>query len=366
MSPYSTSLKDKDVACRFFSATKNSTTGSLPSTFDVKIVEVGPRDGLQNESQAISVQDKLQLIHRLQTAGLQNLEVGAFVSPKWVPQMADSDKIVQYLAQERQQQLDHNNNDNSNNNATSNYSVLVPNRKGLESALQYHEAIDEIAIFAAASEAFSQRNINSTIQESMERFQTVMDGLKEFSYSLIGGTQQERPPIRVRGYVSTVIACPYQGNIAPTQVAKVVEQLLDLGCYEISLGDTIGVGTPGTVRNMLEEVTKVVDRPEQLALHFHDTYGQALANILAGMEQFGIYTIDSSVAGLGGCPYAKGASGNVATEDVVYMLEGMGLSTGVNLPALVDAGECICKVLNDRRNGSKVAQAFRGLSDCPS
>lgn len=163
-----------------------------------------------------------------------------------------------------------------------------------------------------------------------------------------------------------MIACPYQGNIAPIQVAKVVEQLLNLGCDEISLGDTTGVGTPGTVRKMLEEVTTVVDKPEQLALHFHDTYGQALANILAGMEQFGIYTIDSSVAGLGGCPYAKGASGNVATEDVVYMLEGMGLSTGVNLPILIDAGEYICKVLNDRKNESKVAQALKGHSNCPS
>jgi hydroxymethylglutaryl-CoA lyase len=311
---------------------------------DVKIVEVGPRDGLQNEAHPISVEQKLKLIRRLQNAGLRNLEVGAFVSPQWVPQMADSDQILQELAKERK--FDKNN---------AKYSVLVPNQKGLESALQYHEAIDEIAIFAAASEAFSQRNINSTIKESMDRFRNVIRHLHAFNSS----TRSDQPPIRVRGYVSTVIACPYQGSTSPVQVARVVEQLLELGCYEISLGDTIGVGTPGTVKNMLQEVVGVAS-PKQLAMHFHDTYGQALANILAGMDNFDIYTIDSSVAGLGGCPYAKGASGNVATEDVVYMLEGMGMSTGIDLQTLVDAGMYVCHVLGDRPNGSKVSMAYKG------
>ncbi|KAG7353564.1 3-hydroxy-3-methylglutaryl-CoA lyase [Nitzschia inconspicua] len=325
-----------------------STRQSLYPCPDIKIVEVGPRDGLQNETQLIPVEQKLHLIHRLQKAGIGNLEVGAFVSPKWVPQMADSDKIVQQLGKERQ--LDP--------STKSKYSVLVPNQRGLESALEHHQGIDEISIFAAASESFSQRNINSTIQESMERFKDVIQHLKDFN-----DANDTRSPVRVRGYVSTVITCPYQGSIAPTQVAKVVELLRDLGCYEISLGDTTGVGTPGTVKNMLQEVVNVVPA-DQLAMHFHDTYGQALANILVGLEQFSIHTIDSSVAGLGGCPYAEGASGNVATEDVVYMLEGMGLSTGINLPTLVEAGEYICQVLNNRRNGSKVALAYKGKENC--
>jgi hydroxymethylglutaryl-CoA lyase len=342
-----TRLPAPSVGSAFISESNiRSYSSSIPSSVvDVKIVEVGPRDGLQNEVHPISVEQKLQLIRRLQHAGIRNLEVGAFVSPQWVPQMANSDQILKELAKEQK----------FNKKTKVKYSVLVPNRKGLESALHYHEVIDEIAIFAAASEAFSQRNINSTIQESMHRFQDVIRHLQEFNSS----TRSDQTPIRVRGYVSTVIACPYQGSISPAQVARVVEQLLDLGCYEISLGDTIGVGTPGTVKNMLKQVVGVAT-PNQLAMHFHDTYGQALANILAGMEHFEIYTVDSSVAGLGGCPYAKGASGNVATEDVVYMLEGMGISTGIDLQSLVDAGMYVCQALGDRPNGSKVSLAFKG------
>jgi hydroxymethylglutaryl-CoA lyase len=332
------------VDSQFVQARIRSYSSSPSSVVDVKIVEVGPRDGLQNEAYPISVEQKLQLIRRLQNAGLQNLEVGAFVSPKWVPQMADSVQILQELS--KKQKVD---------TKKVKYSVLVPNRKGLESALQNHEAIDEIAIFTAASEAFSQQNINSTIQESMNRFQAVIRHLHEFNNT----TRSDKSPIRLRGYVSTVIACPYQGIIAPAQVARVVEQLLDLGCYEISLGDTIGVGTPGSVKDMLRQVVGVAT-PNQLAMHFHDTYGQGLANILTGMEHFEIYTVDSSIAGLGGCPYAKGASGNVATEDVVYMLEGMGMSTGIDLPKLVDAGMYACHVLGDRPNGSKVSMACSG------
>jgi hydroxymethylglutaryl-CoA lyase len=315
-----------------------STSASSP---DIKIVEVGPRDGLQNEKEPITVEQKLHLIHQLNDAGVTNLEVGSFVSPKWVPQMADSDKVLQGLAEDGRNRGNH-----------CHYSVLVPNRKGLEAALQQSDMIDEIAIFAAASEEFSQRNINSTIDESMERFRGVVDDLNEFNMSVAG----TRNPIRVRGYVSTVVACPYQGMIKPKQVVKVVEKLLDLGCYEISLGDTIGAGTPGTIKVMLNEVLQTVS-PKQLAMHCHDTYGQALANILVGLER-DVFIIDSSVAGLGGCPYAKGASGNVATEDVVYMLHGMGMSTGVDLDMLVDAGDYICRVLN-RETGSKAAKAIK-------
>jgi len=260
----------------------------------------------------------VELIHRLAKAGCSFIEAGAFVSPKWVPQMADSTEVLKRLQFEGSKQRP-------------TLSCLVPNTKGLEQALKYRDVVDEIAIFGAASEGFSQRNIACSIDESMERFRAVVDAAKEHN-------------LPVRGYVSTVVGCPYDGPVAPAQVAKVVENMMDLGCYEISLGDTIGVGTAGTIRSMLDDVLvreikylmkiscvciadkilsafflQLVAQPSQLAMHCHDTYGQALANILVGLEK-DIMAIDSSVAGLGGCPYAKGASGNVATEDVVYML----------------------------------------------
>ncbi len=287
----------------------------------VKIVDVAPRDGLQNESQSIDLDTKLELIHMLEDSGLSVIEVGAFVSPKWVPQMADTAEILKQLEYK----------------ANVNYPVLVPNMKGLELAIEH--GVKEIAIFGAASESFSQKNINCSIAESLERFAPVCE---------LAGQEN----IKIRGYVSCVLGCPYEGEIAPKQVSMVAEKMYNLGCYEISLGDTIGTGTPIKTQNMLNAVVDVVPL-DKLAVHFHDTYGQALANILVAL-QMGIAVIDSSVAGLGGCPYAKGASGNVATEDVVYMLDGMGIDTGINLKALCSAGQFISGKL-ERANGSKVA-----------
>ena len=304
------------------------------SIIDVDIVEVGPRDGLQNEPTVISARDKIDFIKKLTTnANVRRIEIGSFVSPKWVPQMATTSQVLDGLA-------DMTTNDTA---AEQYYSVLVPNLKGLANAIPYfrnrippHDgttaeqgfrkeagAIDEIAIFASASEGFSEKNLGCSIDESLLRFREVFEKLQADGY--------DDKTIKIRGYVSCVIACPYDGPTPPSQVARVAESLLDMGCYEVSLGDTTGVGTPGSTRPMIQEVQQVVSRSSlssspsstgtksQLALHCHDTYGQALANILVGIEE-GITTIDSSVAGLGGCPYAKGASGNVATEDVVYML----------------------------------------------
>ena len=290
----------------------------------VKIVEVGPRDGLQNEKQLVDLQDKLALIHGLADAGLTVVESGSFVSPKWVPQMADSSKIFEQLQRK--------------NDVT--YSALTPNMRGFESALA--AGADEVAVFGAASESFSQKNINCTIEESLQRFLPVMQAAKENG-------------LKVRGYVSCVLGCPYEGEIDVEKVADVSAQLLDMGCYEISLGDTIGVGTPLKTQRMLDAVIKHVPK-EKLAVHFHDTYGQALANILVALQN-GISVIDSAVAGLGGCPYAKGASGNVATEDVVYMLNGMGISSGVDLEALAKCGQQIIQALG-RETQSKVARAI--------
>lgn len=294
---------------------------SLPTK--VRLFEVGPRDGLQNEKQPISVADKVRLIEDLADAGLRNIEAGSFVSPKWVPQMAGSSEVFASI----------------HRRAGVVYSALTPNLQGFEAAMA--AGVDEVAVFAAASEGFSQKNINCSIAESMARFAPLMEAAA-------------RRGVRVRGYVSCVLGCPYDGEIAPEQVAAVAADLLAMGCYEISLGDTIGVGTPGRTRRLIETVGQRVPR-EQLAGHFHDTYGQALANIYASLLE-GVAVFDSSVAGLGGCPYAKGASGNVASEDVLYMLQGLGIDTGVDLQRLIEAGNRISALLG-RSSGSRVARA---------
>lgn len=294
---------------------------SLPN--QVTLFEVGPRDGLQNEKINIDTEHKVELIKRLSESGLRKIEAGSFVSPKWVPQMATSTEVFSNIKR-------------SPNVA---YSALTPNMRGLEAALD--AKVDEIAVFGAASESFSQKNINCSIEESIERFIPVIES----------ALAQNLP---VRGYVSCVVGCPYQGEINAEAVAGVAQRLHDLGCYEISLGDTIGVGTPKQISHMLDVVAKVVPT-EKLAIHCHDTYGQALANIYAALEQ-GVRTIDSSVAGLGGCPYAAGASGNVASEDVIYLLNGLGIKSGVDLNKLIDAGNYISGVLG-RENQSKVARA---------
>ncbi|HVO14684.1 MAG TPA: hydroxymethylglutaryl-CoA lyase [Alphaproteobacteria bacterium] len=291
----------------------------------VKLVEVGPRDGLQNEPKTVATAVKIALIDRLSAAGIPVVEAGAMVSPRWVPQMADSAEVLAGIARRR---------------GTS-FPVLVPNIRGFERAAA--AGAKEIAVFGAASETFSQKNINASIDESLERFAPVCAAAKEQG-------------IRVRGYVSCVLGCPYEGEVAPEKVAEVAQRLHDLGCYEVSLGDTIGVGTPGKAAAMIDAVAKRVP-VAQLAVHFHDTYGQALANILACLER-GIAVVDASVSGLGGCPYAPGAAGNVATEDVLYMLHGLGIATGVDLDAVAAAGRYICDHLG-RAPSSKVAQALR-------
>jgi len=291
---------------------------------EVRMVEVGPRDGLQNEAKALPAAAKIALIERLGEAGLSVVEAGAFVSPKWVPQMADSAEVLAGLKRKPGVR----------------YPVLVPNLRGFETARA--AGAEEIAIFAAASETFSQRNTNCSIAESFERFAPVMAAAK-------------RDGIAVRGYVSCVVDCPYEGPIAPAAVASVARRLLDLGCYEVSLGETIGTATPGRVQAMLRAVMEVVPR-ENLAVHLHDTYGQALANLMAALEA-GIAVADSSVAGLGGCPYAKGATGNVASEDVLYLLSGLGIQTGVDLQKLAAAGRFISAELG-REPASKVARAL--------
>ncbi len=290
----------------------------------VRIVEVGPRDGLQNEPQSVATAVKVELIERLADAGLPAVEATAFVSPKWVPQMADHSEVLKALRRK----------------PGVSYPVLVPNMKGFEAAVA--AGAEEIAVFGAASETFSRKNINASIAESLERFAPVAEAARARG-------------IRVRGYISCVVGCPYEGAVKPEAVAEVAKRLDAMGCYEISLGDTIGVGTPGKVKRMLETVARAVP-VERLAVHLHDTYGQALANLYAALE-LGVATADSSVAGLGGCPYAKGASGNVATEDVVYLLDGLGVETGVDLAKVYDAGRFICDALG-RQPASKVAKAL--------
>jgi len=291
----------------------------------VKIVEVGPRDGLQNEKTLISADNKIALINKLTEAGLTTIESGSFVSPKWVPQMATSSEVFQKLDRKK--------------NVT--YSALTPNMKGFEAAMAAN--VDEVAIFAAASESFSQKNINCSIAESLTRFVPIMTAAKAKN-------------IPVRGYVSCVVGCPYEGEISPKKVAEVTKKLFDMGCYEVSLGDTIGIGTVHSVQKMLQAV--IQNAPiKKLAVHFHDTYGQALTNIYAAL-QLGIEVVDSAIAGLGGCPYAKGASGNVATEDVVYMLNGLGVKHNINLDKLLTAGWFISDQLN-KEPTSKVSKAYR-------
>jgi hydroxymethylglutaryl-CoA lyase len=294
---------------------------SLPT--QVKIVEVGPRDGLQNEAVDVPAEVKLALIHQLVDAGISYIEAGSFVNPKWVPQMANSEDVFTQLVH--------------GDNIT--YAALTPNLKGFERALSVNAT--EVAIFAAASEAFSQKNINCSIAESIARFEPVMAAAKQAN-------------IKVRGYVSCVLGCPYQKDVPVSDVVKVSTQLFDMGCYEISLGDTIGTGTPTKVKELIAELSQVIP-VEKLAVHFHDTYGQALANIYAALE-CGVAVVDSSISGLGGCPYAKGASGNVASEDLVYMLNGMGIEHGVDLDKLILAGNKISDFLQ-RDSGSKVALA---------
>ena len=290
----------------------------------VRIVEVGPRDGLQNEKGEVPTAIKLELIERLADAGLQAIEATAFVSPKWIPQMADHTEVLERIRRR----------------PGVSYPVLTPNLKGFEAAKA--AGATEVAVFGAASEAFSRKNINCSIAESLERFQPVVAAAKKSS-------------IKVRGYISCVVACPYEGEIAPQKVSEVAGALYDMGCYEVSLGDTIGAATPGKTQAMIKACMKRVPAAK-LAGHYHDTYGQALANIYASLE-LGVATFDSSVSGLGGCPYARGASGNVATEDVLYMLEGLGIETGVDLDKVVAIGAWISTVLK-RNPGSKAGRAI--------
>jgi len=290
----------------------------------VRIVEVGPRDGLQNEVIPISANDKIALIEKLSDAGIKYIESGSFVSPKWVPQMATSTEVFEKINREQ--------------GVT--YAALTPNMRGFEGAMAVNAS--EVAIFGAASESFSQKNINCSIEESLERFAPIM-------------AAAQKANIKVRGYVSCVLGCPYEGDIAPEQVAKVAIKLYQMGCYEISLGDTIGVGTPANVTKMIQAVSARVPT-DKLAVHFHDTYGQALTNIYAAL-QMGIKVVDSAIAGLGGCPYAKGASGNVATEDVVYMLNGLGIKTAIDFNKLLEAGWFISEKLG-KAPVSKVSNAY--------
>jgi len=290
----------------------------------VKIVEVGPRDGLQNEPNPVATEIKVEFINRLSDAGFSYIESSSFVSPKWVPQMGDAPKVFQQITRK----------------PGVTYAALTPNLRGLESAIE--AGVEEVAVFAAASETFSQKNTNCSIAESIERFVPVLEKAKANN-------------VRVRGYASCIVGCPYEGDVAPEAVAALSKQLYDLGCYEISLGDTTGIGTPGKIEAVFEATSKVVPI-EKLAAHFHDTYGQALANIYAVLRM-GVATLDSSIAGLGGCPYAKGASGNVATEDVLYMLNSLGIETGIDFDKAIEVGNYICQQI-DRCNGSKAAVAI--------
>ncbi|MFI4918147.1 MAG: hydroxymethylglutaryl-CoA lyase [Legionellales bacterium] len=293
----------------------------------VTLIEVGPRDGLQNESSFVTSDHKIQLINLLSQSGLEYIEVTSFVSAKSIPQLADNELVFQSI----------------DKLPSIHYSALVPNERGMMKALAV--GVKEIAVFTAASDLFNQRNINCTIEESLTRIASIM-------------TLAKQQQIKVRGYISCVLGCPYQGEVQPQQVAAITQRLLDLGVDEISLGDTIGVGTPKQTQLVLEQVLKIMPL-NRLAMHFHDTYGQALANIFASLS-YGVHRFDSSVAGLGGCPYARGASGNVATEDVLYLMHGLGINTGVDIFKIVAAGDLICKILG-RKNQSKVAIAMLGL-----
>ena len=290
----------------------------------VKIVEVGPRDGLQNEKQVVPTEIKVELIDRLADAGVSVIEATSFVSPKWVPQMGDNSAVMAAIARR----------------PGVTYAVLTPNLQGFDGAVAAQA--DEVAIFAAASEAFSRKNINCTIAESLKRFEPVVSAAAALE-------------IPVRGYVSCVVGCPYEGAVAPEQAAGVARALYDMGCYEVSLGDTIGVGNPSSIARMIEACARVVP-VGKLAGHYHDTYGIAIANIHASLQQ-GVAVFDASIAGLGGCPYARGASGNVATEDVVYLLHGLGIETGIDLAKLAAIGDWISGAIN-RPNGAKAGRAL--------
>ena len=299
---------------------------ALPAS--VRIVEVGPRDGLQNEKVDIGTAAKIELIDRLSRTGLRTIEATAFVSPKWVPQMADAEQVLAGITRA----------------PGIAYPVLVPNEQGYLRARA--AGATEVAVFTAASEAFNRKNTNASIAESLERFAPVLE-------------RARADDVKVRGYVSTVLGCPYQGEVPLAEVVRVARALHTMGCYEISLGDTIGVGTPGKARALLRAVAAEVPI-EALAVHFHDTYGQALANVLACLEE-GVSVVDSAVSGAGGCPYAKGASGNVASEDVVYMLHGLGIATGIDLPQLAETGRWLAGLLG-RETGSKVGRALQGVA----
>jgi hydroxymethylglutaryl-CoA lyase len=292
----------------------------------VTLIEVGPRDGLQNESSFVPSEKKVAFINLLSQSGLSHIEVTSFVSPKAIPQLADNEVVFQSIKK----------------NPDIHYSALVPNERGIMHAIR--AGVKEIAVFTAASESFNQRNINCSIEESINRFIPVIKTAKQHN-------------IQVRGYISCALGCPYQGEIAPLSVAKIMQKLLDLGVDELSLGDTIGVGTPRQTQLLLDVIMKNIT-PQQLAMHFHDTYGQAIANIYTALD-YGVARFDSAVAGLGGCPYARGASGNVATEDVLYLMHGLGIHTGVDIYKIVAAGEMICQVLG-KKNQSKVANALLG------
>ena len=295
---------------------------TLPT--QVKIVEVGPRDGLQNEKQIVPTEIKIELIDRLAEAGVRVIEATSFVSPKWVPQMADNAAVMQGIKR----------------HPAAVYPVLTPNLQGFDTAIQ--AGASEVAIFAAASESFSRKNINCSIAESLKRFEPILSVASSLE-------------IKVRGYVSCVVGCPYEGAIAPEQAASVAKTLFDMGCYEVSLGDTTGVGNPSSIQRLIEACAQQIPI-EKLAGHYHDTYGMAIANIYASL-QMGMAIFDSSIAGLGGCPYAQGASGNVATEDVVYLMQGLGIETGVDLATLASIGDWISSALN-RPNGAKAGRAL--------
>ena len=290
----------------------------------VTLFEVGPRDGLQNEKRLLTVDQKVDLVNALSQTGLTKIETGSFVSPKWIPQMASSNEVFAQISR----------------SPSVIYSALTPNLKGFEAAIA--SDVDEVAIFAAVSESFSQKNINCSIEQSLERFEPIMALAREYQ-------------IPVRGYLSCVMGCPYEGNVSAHSVANLSKHLYELGCYEISLGDTIGVGNPRLTKAMLEAVTQDVP-VENIAIHCHDTYGRAIANICTALE-LGVRTIDSSVSGLGGCPYAKGASGNVSTEDVIDLLDSLGLDHGVNLEKIIQVGQGISAQL-ERANQSRVAKAY--------
>lgn len=295
---------------------------TLPS--HVKIVEVGPRDGLQNEKEVVPTETKIELINRLADAGVRVIEATSFVSPKWVPQMADNAAVMLGIKR----------------HTATVYPVLTPNLQGFDSAIQ--AGASEVAIFAAASESFSRKNINCSIAESLKRFEPILSVASSLE-------------IKVRGYVSCVVGCPYEGAISPEQAASVAKTLFDMGCYEVSLGDTTGVGNPSSIQRLIEACAQQIPI-EKLAGHYHDTYGMAIANIYASL-QMGMAIFDSSIAGLGGCPYAQGASGNVATEDVVYLMQGLGIETGIDLATLASIGDWISSALN-RPNGAKAGRAL--------